>query len=87
MCIKHNIRVTLLGNRCGCESFLSMFRCRVLRLIIHVCRIIDLQVISSLSLPIYLLTDGAKMEGSSGSPGPTGTTTYQIKDVQLTELT
>ncbi|KIJ25216.1 glycoside hydrolase family 16 protein, partial [Sphaerobolus stellatus SS14] len=28
-----------------------------------------------------------QMEGSSGSPGPTGTTTYMIRNVQLTQLT
>jgi len=28
-----------------------------------------------------------QMEGSSGSPGPTGTTTYKIRNVQVTQLT
>jgi len=36
--------------------------------------------------PMWLIID-LQMEGSSGSPGPSGTTTYQIKDVKLTKLT
>ncbi|KAF7300683.1 Acid phosphatase [Mycena chlorophos] len=33
--------------------------------------------------PLWLIVD-LQMEGSSGSPGPTGTTTYKIRDVEIT---
>jgi len=36
--------------------------------------------------PLWLIID-LQMEGSSGSPGPTGTTTYQIRDVEVIQLT
>jgi len=36
--------------------------------------------------PMWLIID-LQMEGSSGSPGPSGTTTYQITDVKITKLT
>ncbi|EIN03590.1 hypothetical protein PUNSTDRAFT_109359 [Punctularia strigosozonata HHB-11173 SS5] len=39
-----------------------------------------------LGAPLYLIID-LQMEGSSGSPGPTGTTTYQIRNVQVTKVT
>jgi len=36
--------------------------------------------------PMWLIID-LQMEGSSGSPGPGGTTTYQIRNVKMTKLT
>jgi len=36
--------------------------------------------------PMWLIID-LQMEGSSGSPGPSGTTTYQIRNVKMTKLT
>ncbi|KAJ5642368.1 hypothetical protein N7490_006368 [Penicillium lividum] len=35
--------------------------------------------------PLYLIID-LQMEGSSGSPGPTGTTIYQIKNLEVISL-
>jgi len=36
--------------------------------------------------PLYFIIN-LQMEGSSGSPGPTGTTVYQIRNVKVTRLT